>query len=89
MKKLLLLLTVALSTLTLSACNMDMGWGNYHFTKIHYVPTNECFAIISWHDNEMGVEVKTEDYGTLYFSEGTYVMIEDKCPFCAHNSKNK
>ena len=33
---------------------------------------------------DSGIEVKTKEFGAMFFSEGTYVMIEDAadCPFC-------
>lgn len=78
------LLVVLLSLLALSGCgsNMDWGFGSYTFTKVHCVQENKCVEIETWFDNERGIEVKTKD-GSLYFSEGTYILIEDKCPFCS------
>jgi hypothetical protein len=33
----------------------------------------------------MGIEVQTKEYGALYFSEGTYILVENKCPICDKN----
>jgi hypothetical protein len=60
------------------------GFGNYTFKKIH-IDTHHfsgCIEVESWKDNETGIEVKTKDFGSLFLSEGTYMMIEDVCPFC-------
>ena len=75
---------VTLLAMTLTGCNQSMGFGNYHFQKIHIDTPNYsgCFTIEKWHDNETGIEVKTEEAGSMYFSEGMYVLIEDECPFC-------
>lgn len=72
---------------TLCACsNMDMGYGNYRFEHIHISTPQKsvCATVESWLDGEVGIEVKTEEYGSLYCSEGTYILIksEDDCPFC-------
>lgn len=82
-KKMCLFLTIFLLLITVSACgNESWGFGNYTFKHIHCTTTNECYTIIKWHDNEMGIEVLTEEYGSMYFSEGTYILLEDKCPVC-------
>ena len=78
------LLFVVIMLLTLSACgNMSYGLGNYEFTKIH-VDTyhySGCLDVVKWYENSTGVEVKTSN-GNIFLSEGTYMMIEDDCPFC-------
>jgi hypothetical protein len=61
---------------------MNIGFGNYEFNYIHNTITDECYELKSWKDNEMGIEVKTAEYGSLYFSEGTYILVEDECPIC-------
>ena len=38
--------------------------------------------------NETGIEVKTKD-GALFLSEGTYFLVEDKCPICDAENHNK
>lgn len=82
MKKLKRLLLAAAAALSLTSCNMSVGWGNLSYTKVHCTVNNVCYKIDSWYDNDMGIEVKTKDYGSMYFSEGTYILIEDKCPIC-------
>lgn len=76
---------IAMLTTTLTGCgNMSMGFGNFTYKKIH-VDTyhdSECFTVEKWYENENGVEVLTDEVGSMYLSEGTYIMIEDECPLC-------
>lgn len=86
MKKNIFVLLIICMTLlgSLSGCgNMDtFGMGNFTFRKIHCISTNECYEIEKWYNDDRGIEVKTNDYGALFFSEGTYVLVEDICPMC-------
>lgn len=87
MKKVICVILVAiLLCVSLCACNMSVGIGNYSFKHVHFAVDNEghCADVASWHDNELGCEVNTEQYGSLYLSEGSYIMIEsaDTCPYC-------
>ena len=82
MKKIVSLILIILCVITMSSCNMSVGLGNYTFKKIHCTVSNECYSIINWHDNDRGVEVKTTEYGAIFFSEGTYILVEDRCPIC-------
>lgn len=63
---------------------MNYGWGNYSYTKVH-IFGQRCYEIESWHDNSIGIEVKTKDYGSIYLSEGRYMLVEDKCPICEYS----
>lgn len=86
-KKKIAALILGLAALSLASCgNMNYGWGNYTFTRVHILDggatSGHCVAITSWHDDDIGIEVHTTDYGTLYLSEGTYVLVESKCPIC-------
>ena len=85
MKKIISIFTVLVLVAMLCACgNMSLGLGSYTFKKVHVDTPNHsgCFNIVNWHDNERGIEVKTEEAGSMYFSEGTYILISDRCPFC-------
>ncbi len=73
--------------LNLTGCgNENWGIGNYTFTHVHFSDGVEgkCATVSSWHDNELGCEIHTKEYGSIYLSEGTYFLIEDgtKCPYC-------
>ena len=87
MKKIVCLMLVLLMVLCLAACgNENWGIGNYTFTHVHIVGAAEghCAEVISWHDNELGIELHTEEFGSVYCSEGTYFLFEngENCPFC-------
>ena len=85
MKKIAIILIFALVAMALCACgNESLGLGNYTFRKIHIDTPNfsGCCTVEKWHDNERGIEVKTKEYGSLYLSEGTYILVENKCPIC-------
>lgn len=80
------LIIIAALTLLLCACgNMSMGIGNYTYEKIHimdYGRAGICATVEAWYDSERGIEVRTTEYGSLFLSEGTYILLEGKCPFC-------
>ena len=89
MKKILYLALAAIFiTLALCSCgNMSVGLGNFEFEHVHYADyagNSGCATVEKWYDNDSGIEVKTKEFGAMFFSEGTYVMIEDAadCPFC-------
>lgn len=79
------LIMLSMLSLCLSSCNMNVGIGNYSYKKVHIFPhegVGYCAELNSWHDDTTGVEVHTKDYGDLFLSEGTYMLVEDKCPIC-------
>ena len=88
MKKFLaFILALVMCLCLLAGCNMSMGLGNFNYEKIH-IDTyhfSGCLTIDTWYDNSTGIEVKTEEAGSIYLSEGTYILISgDKgCPFCS------
>lgn len=89
MKKFIAIMMVIMMFTMLVGCgNKSLGFGNYNFEKVH-VDTyhfSGCFTIEKWHENEgSGIEVLTEEAGSMFLSEGTYVLIEGnkECPFCA------
>lgn len=85
MKKLIILITALTLTLfTLTGCNMSCSPGNYSYNRVHISVGGKelCKEILNWHDNEIGCEVTLKDGNSLYLSEGTYILIKDKCPIC-------
>lgn len=87
MKKIKLFLVGLLGILSLSSCgNIGLDLGNFTFTKVHITLINKDVNVIKWYDNDFGVEVVTDEYGTLYLSEGTYILLQDKCPICDGDS---
>lgn len=82
-----LILAVVLVVATMTACgNENWGVGNYTYTHVHTSDGIEayCATVNSWHDDEMGVELHTKEFGDIYCSEGTYILYSsgDKCPYC-------
>lgn len=87
MKKIFAIVLVLVMVLSLTACgNENWGFGNYNFTHVHVSDGVDgyCATIKSWHDNERGIELHTEEFGNVYLSEGTYALFEygKNCPFC-------
>lgn len=84
MKIVLALVLIAVMVVTFVGCNVSLGIGNYEFNKVH-VDTyhySGCLEVDKWYETSTGVEIKTENGESIYLSEGTYIMIEDECPFC-------
>ena len=89
MKKILAIALVLIMALTmLAGCgNMSLGFGNFNYKKIH-IDTyhySGCLTIEKWYETASGIEVKTKEAGSVFASEGTYILVdgEDGCPFCA------
>ena len=86
MKKIIaMIMLIGIIGSTVVGCgNMSLGLGNFNFKKIHVDTPNYsgCFNVEKWYDSGNGIEVKTEEVGSMYLAEGMYMMIEDKCPFC-------
>lgn len=87
MKKIVaIMLCVVALCFVLTGCNENWGIGNYSFTHVHISDGVEghCATVNSWHDNDLGVELHTKEFGNIYCSEGTYSLYADgsKCPYC-------
>ena len=87
MKKKIIALVLAVVCICgiLAGCgNKSMGFGNFTFKKVHIDTHNYsgCFTIETWYDYSSGIEVKTEEAGSMFLAEGMYMLIEDECPFC-------
>ena len=87
MKKIvMLIMLLALIVTVMCSCNQGCGLGNLEFTHLHYNTYHDsgCININKWYNNESGIEVHTTDGGAMFFSEGTYILVESKrdCPFC-------
>lgn len=87
MKKFIAIVLSAILCLSLVACgNEDWSLGNYTYTHVHASDGVEgrCATITSWHDNDTGIELHTKEWGSVYLSEGTYMLYESGsgCPFC-------
>lgn len=78
----------AIAITSLTGCNMGFElFGNYSFYHVHISDKIEshCATVSKWYDNTNGLEVDTEEYGSMFLSEGTYQLFEnaEKCPYCA------
>ena len=87
MKKVICVLFAVLMMVSLCSCgNENWGIGNYIYTHVHIGDGAEghCAEVTSWHDNELGIELHTNEFGSIYCSEGTYFLFADgaTCPFC-------
>ena len=88
MKKFIAIIFVMVTMLFLLAgCgNVSVGLGNYSFKKVH-IDTHHysgCLTVEKWYLDENGIEVLTEEAGSVFLSEGTYIMIggDKPCPMC-------
>ena len=77
------MLTVCL--VFVSCGNMNLGFGNYTFNGVHIETYHNtaCYSVETWTNAETGIEVKTKEAGTLFLSEGTYILYENTCPICS------
>lgn len=90
MKKILaiyLALVFVLMCFSFAGCgNMSMGPGAFTFEHVHFSDgiMSHCGTVEKWYDNEMGIEVKTTEFGPLYLAEGSYILVGnvDNCPYC-------
>jgi hypothetical protein len=89
MKKIVyMLLVIVIMMCYLASCgNQSLGLGNFTFEHIHFSDAigGHCATIEKWYDNSEGIEVKTKEFGSMYLSEGSYILIEDgtHCPYCS------
>ncbi|MBO5969825.1 MAG: hypothetical protein J6S14_15135 [Clostridia bacterium] len=82
MKKLILPILAAM--LLMTSCNMSLGPGSYNFKRVHVdgAHISQCITVEKWYDCDSGIEVKTKEAGAIFLSEGTYILVEETCPFC-------
>ena len=90
MKKIVAFILALVLALSLVACgdpsNYHIGIGNYNWNHIHFSDAIEghCGTVLSWCDDETGIEVNTAEYRSMFLSEGSYILFEDSslCPYC-------
>lgn len=86
------ILVFVILNVCLTACgNMSLGLGNYEYNKVH-IDTHHysgCFTVVKWYDNSNGIEVLTEEAGSMYLTEGSYILLsgDTECPFCQHEEE--
>ena len=87
MKKLLVFILALVMCLSMFAgCNKSYGFGNYKYNKVH-IDTyhySGCLTVEKWYEGSTGIEVKTKEAGSIFLSEGTYILLggDKGCPFC-------
>ena len=88
MKKYFSVLILALTVILVfvSCGNMNLGFGNFTFNGVHIETYHNtaCYKVETWNNAETGIEVKTKEVGTLFLSEGTYILYENECPICGN-----
>lgn len=87
MKKFVAVIVIMVMCITLLAgCNENWGFGNYNWKHVHFSDAVEghCATISSWHDNTTGIELHTVECGSIFLSEGSYILFESAagCPYC-------
>ena len=87
MRKVICILLVLVMILCFAACgNENWGFGNYSWKHVHFTDNVEghCATISSWHDNTTGIELHTVECGSMFLSEGSYILFENAsgCPYC-------
>lgn len=85
MKKIFVIVLALMLLLGLCGCgNKAIGPGGFNFDKVHVFDDghSKCIEINKWYDNQLGIEVQKKDGNGLFFSEGTYMLVEGKCPIC-------
>ena len=87
MRKFIAFFLVLVMCVALMGCgNENWGVGNYSWRHVHFSDMVEghCADISSWHDNTTGIELHTVEYGSMFLSEGSYILFESHvdCPFC-------
>lgn len=87
MRKSRIYMLMAALALPLMGCNLDIGPGSFSFHAVHIYGCDKDsrdVSIKSWRDADIGIEVNTERYGTMFLSEGTYLLLRGigDCPIC-------
>ena len=87
MKKFVAVIVIMVMCIALLAgCNENWGFGNYNWKHVHFSDAVEghCATISSWHDNTTGIELHTVECGSIFLSEGSYILFESAagCPYC-------
>ena len=68
-----------------TSCNVNIGPGSYTFTKVHiadFAGNANHATLNSWKNDDVGIEVNTKEYGSIFLSEGTYILYNNTCPVC-------
>ena len=88
---LILVLIIGIIAAVFSGCNKSITPGSYEFKGVHVSDcSGNCrdLTVKSWHNNDIGIELNTEEAGPIFCSEGTYIIYRDKCPICSGKESN-
>lgn len=94
MKKIIAMMLVVLLVVGMAGCgNMSMGLGSFTYEKIH-IDTHHysgCLTIEKWYENGSGIEVLTKEAGSVFASEGTYILLggDKDCPLCTERREGE
>lgn len=79
MKKIIICLLLVLTFIFIfSACSLT------EFHKVHVIEANKCFEIKNLVISYGTCDVELKNGERLYLSQGTYILVQDKCPICDH-----
>lgn len=88
-----IIMALIIVAIVLTSCgNMSIGLGNYSFKRVHIVTYNGNdvdLTIEKWYESGNGIEVYTREYGSIFLSEGCYILCEDRCPICDKEKNNE
>ena len=67
--------------MTTASCSITVGW---RYKKVHICANgiDKCIPIEQGFFDSDGVEIRSSEYGVIFLSNGTYILIIDKCPIC-------
>lgn len=80
----IILCVVTMSAMLAGFGNHSIGFGNFTYTKVH-IDTHHysgCLTVEKWYESGAGIEVETKEAGSIFLSEGTYILLEADCPLC-------
>ena len=88
----IVILIVSIAAFVTSCGNHSIGIGEHEWSHLHYCTfggESGCATIEKWYESGSGIEVKTTEFGSIFLSEGTYILISDSrdCPFCNKDGK--
>lgn len=89
MKKLIFTFLVII-TLCITLCSCGNGNRSvvmtdvtYNTVHVHSGEYTKDFTVEKWSSKSYtGIEVLTKEAGTIYLSEGTYILFENECELC-------
>ena len=83
--RILAVVVFAVTMFLVGCSNVNIGLGSFSYHWVHIPQNDVCFKVNSWREVETGIEIQTEEYGGMFFAEGTYILVsnESEGPICA------